>query len=199
MNLTPRSSGKPRGQMIVLFALMLTVLVLGVGLVVDGGNALMQRRASQNAADFGALAGARIVAFKVSGDTVNGTDANVQAAITKAVTANGAAAPTYGAPNGPRYVDSSGALLGYVGSGMPATASGVKVGSDRSWKPYFLGIVGMNSWTASADAVAKGGYCSGPRPPGRCSRPASRPRSSRPIRSATARSARITTAAIRST
>ncbi len=166
MNLTPRSSGKPRGQMIVLFALMLTVLVLGVGLVVDGGNALMQRRASQNAADFGALAGARIIAFKVSGDTVNGTDANVQAAITKAVVANGAAAPTFGAPNGPRYVDSSGALLGYVGAGMPATASGVKVGSDRTWKPYFLGIIGVNSWNATTEATAKGGYSLAGPPPG---------------------------------
>jgi hypothetical protein len=157
----PQSVDRFRGQMIVLFALVLTALVLVVGLVVDGGNALAQRRASQNAADFAALAGARIVAFKVSGDTVNGTDANVQAAITNAVAANGGSAPTYGAPNGPRYIDDNGGLLGYVGAGMPATASGVKLSSGRTWRPYFLGIIGINTWTASADATATGGFCDG--------------------------------------
>lgn len=153
---------RQRGQMIVLFAAVLTVLVLAVGLVVDGGNALAQRRASQNAADFAALAGARIIAFKVSGDTVNGTDAYVQEAITKAIVANGGTSPTFGAPDGPRYVDANGALLGYVGAGsIPATTNGVKVGSQRSWRPYFLGIIGVNSWTASAEAIATGGICVG--------------------------------------
>lgn len=157
-----RPSGKPPGQMIVLFALVLTALVLVIGLIVDGGNALAQRRASQNAADFAALAGARIVAFKVSGDTVNGTDAYVQSAITNAVVANGGTTPTFGAPNGPRYIDDNGALLGYVGAGsIPATASGVKVWSDRSWKPYFVGLIGIDTWTASAEATATGGYCVG--------------------------------------
>ena len=156
-----RPSGKPRGQMIVLFALVLTALVLVIGLIVDGGNALAQRRASQNAADFAALAGARIVAFKVSGDAINGTDANVQAAITNAVVANGGTTPSYGAPNGPRYLDDNGALLGYVGSGIPTTASGVKVWADRTWTPYFVGMIGINSWTASAEATATGGYCVG--------------------------------------
>ena len=155
--------GRPRGQMVVLFALVVSVLILGVGLVVDGGNALVQRRASQNASDFGALAGARIIAEKVGGDLTNGTDANVQISITNAVLANGGTAPTFGAPSGPRYVDSNGALLGYVGAAtaIPATAGGVKVGSARTWKPYFLGIIGVNSWTASADATATGGFCVG--------------------------------------
>ena len=49
--------GRGRGQMIVLFALVLTSLLLVVGLVVDGGNALLQRRQAQNAADFAACPG----------------------------------------------------------------------------------------------------------------------------------------------
>ena len=154
---------RPRGQLLVLFALSVTVMILGVGLVVDGGNALVQRRASQNAADFGAMAAGRIIAEKVGGDAVTGTDANVQLAISNAVVANGGIAPTWGAPSGPRYIDSNGALLGYVGAdpAIPATASGVKVSSTRSWKPFFLGIVGINSWSASADATATGGFCNG--------------------------------------
>jgi hypothetical protein len=160
----PRSSpSRPRGQLLVLFALSVTVLILGVGLVVDGGNALVQRRASQNASDFGALAGARIIAEKVGGDLTTGTDANVQLAIANAVTANGGTAITFGSPNGPRYIDSSGAMLGFVGANpaIPATAAGVKVGSTRNWKPFFLGIAGINNWSASADASATGGFCIG--------------------------------------
>ena len=155
-----------RGQMIVLFAGALTVIILVVGLVIDGGYALVQRRASQNAADFAAMAGARIVAEYVGGDSVNGTDGNVVAAITNAIRENGAAPITFGSPNGPRYVDSNGNALGFVGAGLPATAAGVRVGASRSWKPFFLGIIGVGSWTASAGATAKGGFSiSGP-PPG---------------------------------
>ena len=90
-----------RGQILALFALSATVLVLAVGLVIDGGNALYERRASQNASDFAALAGARIIAEWIGGDTTNGTDANVKAAITTTAAANGADPITFGAPNGP--------------------------------------------------------------------------------------------------
>jgi hypothetical protein len=160
-------SDRPRGQILALFALSATVLILGVGLVVDGGNALVQRRASQNAADFGALAGARIIAEKVGGDATTGTDANVQLAITSAVVSNGGIAPVYTSPNGPRYIDSNGGLLGFIGANpaIPATAAGVKVASTRSWQPYFLGIIGVSSWSASADAAATGGFCVGCTPP----------------------------------
>ena len=156
-------SDRPRGQILALFALTLTVLILGVGLVVDGGNALVQRRASQNASDFAALAGARIIAEKVGGDLVSGTDANVQLAMTNAIAANGGTPITFGSPNGPRYIDDNGTLLGYVGTNpaIPATAGGVKVSSTRSWRPYFLGIIGISNWSASADATATGGFCVG--------------------------------------
>lgn len=158
---------KERGQMIVLFALVLTVVVLGVGLVVDGGNALVQRRGAQNASDFAALAGARVIAEWIDGDTVNGTDANVTAAIVNAVAANGGVPITFGSPNGPRYVAEDGALLGYVSTGaIPTGAVGVKVSSQRVWQPYFLTSIGINSWTATADATAKGGYSQAGPPPG---------------------------------
>jgi hypothetical protein len=158
-----RRTDRPRGQILALFALTLTVLILGVGLVVDGGNALVQRRASQNAADFAALAGARIIAEKVGGDLVTGTDANVQLAITNAIQTNGGATVTFGSPSGPRYIDDNGALLGFVGANpaIPATAAGVKLSSTRSWRPYFLGIIGISNWSASADATATGGFCVG--------------------------------------
>ncbi len=58
-----------RGQVLALFVISLTVIVLAVGLVIDGGTALLQRRASQNASDFAALAGARVIAERIGGDT----------------------------------------------------------------------------------------------------------------------------------
>jgi hypothetical protein len=150
---------RERGQMLVLFALVLPVALLAVGLVIDGGNALAQRRGAQNASDFGALAGARIVAEWIDGDTANGNDTNVGLAITSAVTANGGDAVTLGSPDGPRYLSDNGSLLSYVGNGtIPAGASGVQVVAARTWRPYVLGIVGMNSWTATATATAKGGF-----------------------------------------
>src|SRR2546423_6467810 len=152
--------------MIIMFALVLTVVVTFVGLVVDGGYALAQRRGSQNAADFAALAGARIVAERIGGDATNGTDANVQAAIQSVATANGGRPITFSAPDGPRYIASDGSLLGYVGTGaIPAEAVGVHVVSDRVWRPFFLGIIGAVDWTASAEATAKGGFLAGPPPP----------------------------------
>ena len=94
-----RSPATPaRGQVIVLFALVLTLVVFAAGLVVDGGLGLAQRRAAQNASDFGALAGARVIAEFISGDTVNGTDGNVQSAISLAVTKNGGSPVTFGSP-----------------------------------------------------------------------------------------------------
>jgi Flp pilus assembly protein TadG len=157
-----RPSSGQRGQALVLFALSLVVIVLAVGLVIDGGNALVQRRASQNASDFAALAGARIVAEFISGDTTNGTDANVQLAIQQSIAVNGGTI-TFGAPSGPYYVKDDGTSTGvYVGTGaIPSSAVGVTVHSSRSWSPYFLGIVGITRWSASADATAKGGYAAG--------------------------------------
>lgn len=159
------SDRSPRGQMIVIFALLLSLIIFSVGLVIDGGLGLSQRRIAQNASDFGAMAGARIVAEHIGGDAVNGTDANVQAAITNAVTSNGVGSVTFGAPNGPRYVDTNGNLLGYVGAGLPANAVGVTVNSSRSWKPFFLSIFGINQWSTQANATAKGGFSqAGPTP-----------------------------------
>lgn len=153
-----RSNDQPRGQVVVLTGLSMALIVFAAGLVVDGGTGLAQRRAAQNASDFAALAGARVVAYHVSGDAVNGTDANVVTAMTNAAVANGAEPPEFGAPDGPRYIDDSGALLSYVGDGMPADAAGVTISTERSWEPFFVRMFGITEWSTSASATARGGY-----------------------------------------
>jgi hypothetical protein len=51
------------GQVLILVSLAMLGLVATLGLVLDGGNIYLQRRRMQNAADAGALAGARILAL----------------------------------------------------------------------------------------------------------------------------------------
>lgn len=155
----PRFVGRASGQMVVLFGLSLVVLVLIVGLVVDGGYAYAQRRGAQNAADFAAIAGTRVVGEARIGDAVNGTDGNVKGAIQAVLAANHAQPATFDATNGPRYVDRSGNRLTYVGDAalagaIPATAQGVVVVAKATWRPFFLGVIGVSSWSAAANAVA---------------------------------------------
>jgi len=154
---------RPRGQILALFALSMIVIVLAVALVIDGGNALLQRRSSQNTSDFAALAGARIIATWIDGDATNGTDANVVASINATVAANGGVAVTYGSPGGPRYVSRAGAFTGWVGSGtIPSGTEGVTVATSRVFRPYLLGIINGGNWTASSTATARGGYAASP-------------------------------------
>jgi len=55
-----REKNKPqRGQALVLVALAMIAMMAMLALVLDGGNTFMNRRAMQNAADAGALAGVR--------------------------------------------------------------------------------------------------------------------------------------------
>jgi hypothetical protein len=150
------------GQMLVMFAAALAAICLGVGLVIDGGYGLAQRRATQNAADFAALAGARIIAEKIGGNAMDGTDANVEAAITTTVAANDGAGVVFGA-GGPAYVNADGASVGWVGAGsIPSAAVGVTVPTSKTWQPFFLRVAGFGSWTASAQATARGGFAAGP-------------------------------------
>jgi hypothetical protein len=171
-----RRGSDEQGQVIVLAGLVLALMIFGSGLAIDGGNGLAQRRAAQNAADFAAMAGARVVAQYIAGDTSNGTDANVVAAITTTIARNGGNTVTFGAPTGPQYVSATGALLGYIGTGAilgptctvsaSGCAAGVQVSSNREWKPFFLGLFGVDKWSTSASATAKGGYSQGAPPPG---------------------------------
>ena len=55
----PRLAHKSEsGQSAILFAFVIIIMVVLVGLAIDGGNVLSLRRVTQNAADSGALAGA---------------------------------------------------------------------------------------------------------------------------------------------
>lgn len=143
-----RRSGE-RGQIIVFFAFSLVVMLLALGLVIDAGYAFSQVRVTQNASDMAAMAGTRIVGESLTGEPPGaGTGANVSAAINSVLAANHAELVSAS------YVDRSGKLLSGVGGAIPQGAQGVVVTAKISWRPFFLGVVGMSSWTASTSATA---------------------------------------------
>jgi hypothetical protein len=151
--------GRQRGQVIVIFGLGLLVILLTVGLVVDGGTAFLERRAGQNSADLGAMAGTKIVADAYVRSTF-ATRGGVQAAIAASMADNGCgtggAVPcTWKA----RFMGSGQADLGPVvaGDGGAIAGSGiigVRVDVDRRPRTYFLGLIGQSSWRVDTTATA---------------------------------------------
>lgn len=61
------------GQVLVIVALFLVVLLAMLALIVDGGNLYLHRRAMQNAADAGAMAGALVLAHNGTADQARAT------------------------------------------------------------------------------------------------------------------------------
>ncbi len=140
-----------RGQALTLFALALTAIVLGAAVVVDGGYAYAQRRQAQNAADFAAMAGTRIIGQSLTGRPFGtGTAGNVENAILTTLAANDATLVEA------EYVDETGAALGPVvgASRIPDAAFGVVVKAKADWEPFLLGIIGVADWVAGASATA---------------------------------------------
>jgi hypothetical protein len=148
MSRLPASS--QRGQILVIFVAALTGLLLMTGLVIDAGYAFSQRRSAQNAADFAAVAGSRIVGEFFTGKPAGaGTGTNVLAAVQSVLAANDAELVSA------QYINGSGALAGPVAGGsIPPSAAGVVVNATTAWRPFFLGIMGVNSWSAGAQATA---------------------------------------------
>jgi hypothetical protein len=141
-----------RGQAIALLALALAAIVGGVAIVADGGYAFAQRRVSQNAADFAAMAGTRIIGQARVGHPVgSGTAANVTNAIQSALASNDAVLADA------IYIDEEGLPLGQVlgATTIPPSAFGVVVSARTDWKPFLLGLFGITDWAATADATAK--------------------------------------------
>jgi hypothetical protein len=149
--MSPDARRSERGQLIPMFALTLAALLLVVGVVVDGGYGYAQRRMTQNAADFAAMAATRIIGQKLTGRPPGaGTAANVQGAISLMLDANDAELVTA------RYVDEEGGLLSDISSSssIPSGAFGVVVEARSTWRPFLIGVIGGGDWIASARATA---------------------------------------------
>lgn len=175
------------GQSLVLFVLSLVAMVTMVGLVVDGGNAYAQQRATQNAADAASEVGATVLAqslLSVASGGAPKTDANVRDAINASAAANGVAPfhPFVAYSSEAYYTDFGGNLLTSSGAATTDATTAVRVGSgaippclsgtaciggfpvgikanaDREFSTYLSGVVGITKFTASTSATAVAGY-----------------------------------------
>jgi len=113
-----------RAQTLILVALMLTVLLGFVALSLDGGNAYLQRRRMQNAADAGALAAARARCMGTPADYL---------AYGKALCES---------------QDNGGASCA-----LAATADGARAVASITVGTWFARVLGINTLTVSAAAT----------------------------------------------
>lgn len=148
------------GQILILTALSLVALMAAIGLLLDGGNAYAQQRAVQNGADAAANAGADVLAQKLAG--IPKTDRDVSTAVT-AVSGPNAITPTAyytnvtGQPidlSGNVVAVSAAAPVGNPTNTIPPNAQGVHAGGSRTFGTSFARVIGLNSLTASAEAIA---------------------------------------------
>jgi Flp pilus assembly protein TadG len=155
-----------QGQAIVLMAFAFIALLAFAALAIDGGNAYVERRRSQNGADAAALAGARQV--WINRVNLNPSETIVLREANGAAEKNGIGdtndIPT-DAVNGyvkAYYTDRNGNALsnngdpiavGATGS-IPPNAGGLKVYASREFKTFIAGIIGRTDMAAMADATA---------------------------------------------
>ncbi len=127
----------PTGQILVIFALSLVVLISMTGLALDGGSAFSQRRDQQSAADLAALAGANDY-------LINNDEPQALARAEAIAASNGFTAGTDGT----------------VVSVIVDTSNGVAVtvGIDKPHRNSFLAIAGMATWPVSTEAQALAGF-----------------------------------------
>jgi Flp pilus assembly protein TadG len=166
-----RGTGE-RGQILVLFTLMLVVMILVTGLVVDGGNAFLNRRDAQNMSDIAALAGTKRLADYYTHSTAFTPSDNAYTAIATRMTQNGCTAAnncTWTATYVGQRVGATFTMLGAVGrndNSVPgahggAQAMGVQVNVAKTAATYFLGVIGQGSWNISTTAAAVSGQPAG--------------------------------------
>jgi hypothetical protein len=164
MNATRRDRTGERGQILVIVAGGAITLLLLMGLVLDGGVALFNRRDAQNTSDVMALAGTKFVADVQQGKTH--VDSSVWAALTRSAAANdcvatGAIPCTWqawfvGAGNATGPLDIPG-VAGQITNPsvvVPAAAEGVRVAVRRQPSTFVVGLAGINRWDVNTQSTA---------------------------------------------
>ena len=161
MNATRPDRTGERGQILVIVAGGAITLLLLMGLVLDGGVALFNRRDAQNTSDVMSLAGTKFVADVQQGKSH--VDLTAYAALTRSAAANDCVATGpipctwqawfVGAGNSTGPVDLPGGPLTAT-SVVPATAEGVRVAVRRQPSTFVVGLAGINRWDVNTQSTA---------------------------------------------
>lgn len=150
---------RSRGQIIVIAALALLVIVGMTGLVIDGGAVFAQQRAAQNGADAASTAGALVIAENLGSATDIRTNLDVWNAV------DGIAAQNDLAGWVGEYTDDTGNPIGVqltsAAGPIPASARGVTANGSRLVDTTFSRVFGFDQLTASARATVVAGKTSG--------------------------------------
>lgn len=137
----PRSEARgERGQILILFALAVVVIVGMMGLVLDGGAAFAQRRAEQGVADLAAMAGATAY-LNTQGDNV-----------TRSAAAD-VAARSIAAANGYTTGVNGVAVDVIVAGGTFGATVRANITDDHD--NNFAALLGMPKWNVSVTAAAE--------------------------------------------
>jgi Putative Flp pilus-assembly TadE/G-like len=161
-----------RGQVLIIVAGSIIVIIAMVGLVIDGGFAWGQQRQTQNGTDAISEAGAVQLADNLAGVSPQRTDADVLAAVTAAADADGIPTPTacYTNFNG-HPIDATGSITSnpsscsgaaLVGGGLiPSGSWGVRAEGSRTFNTFLMRVIGIRQMTTTATATTRVGYTAG--------------------------------------
>lgn len=140
---------RTRGQVVIMFALFLGGLMGMLGLATDLGVAFAQRRTMQNAADAGAVAGARVV---LRSSTT--TPLSASSDVTTLAQANHM--NTTPSVSSCTYVNDANGSVGSCSGNVPSTATGVNVSVQETHNTFFIQVIpgAPDSVTVHASAIA---------------------------------------------
>ena len=139
-----------RGQVLVLFAILLVVLLGAAGLSIDVGRQVAERRHVQTAADAGALAACRALAAGAS-DAAAGTEARTVARIN--LEHSPSATSSTIAPDTARvYEDGHAGDPAYLASGVLISGTTVRVAITSSIETALARVVGVPTLDTNARA-----------------------------------------------
>jgi len=148
-----------RGQTIVLVAFLIVILLLALGIAIDGGMMIVERRRMQGAADAGSLAGAhRLISTVCDSESSDTADAAIWAEVVEYARRNGVQETNrisghYVKFDGNTVVDYVPQVM--VGDGVvPTGAIGVAVNVGIERQTFFMGFIGIDRGGAQAEATA---------------------------------------------
>jgi Flp pilus assembly protein TadG len=142
---------EPRGQMLVVFAILVVVLLGFAGVAIDVGRVNAERRHAQAAADAGALAACRAL-INGETDTAAATAAQ-QVTLTNLQNSPAGVAATIASPPSYEDLDGSGAIDGdELVSGVVIAGTTVRVAVDSTVDTMLAQVVGVTTLDTGARA-----------------------------------------------
>jgi hypothetical protein len=177
MNFFNRRDKSEPGQILVIVAVGLVVIVAMVGIVIDGGYAWGKQRETQNGSDSASEAGAVVLAenlvraAQVPPVTAK-TDCEVRAAVNSAAVANdiGPAPDAWYTDFDGNLLNAAGAVVtdtadaaevGNAANAIPPGAMGVRVDGQQTFDTFLARVIGFNQFTTTTTATAHAGYLGG--------------------------------------